>query len=98
MHHLTRHAKVNKNLTFTNTLDEDLDVLYAVIEHDEDDVGLTQTNARLTGMDGENKDNTSNEDYDPEQSNNGYSEVKEDNESNDNNDNGDDAPETEVFV
>ena len=32
VHYLARQAKANKIITFTNTCDEDLDVLYTVIE------------------------------------------------------------------
>ena len=65
VHRLSRQAKSKKNITFTNTRDEDLDVLYAAIEHNEDDVDLAQANDELAGVDGEDKDNASNEDYDP---------------------------------
>ena len=89
--------KTKKTITFTNTRDEDLDVLYAAIKHDKDDVDLAQANNKLTGVDGEDKDDASNEDYAPEQSNDEDSEDKEDYDSDDNNENGDDAPETEVL-
>ena len=85
------------NITFTNTRDEDLDVLYAAIEHDEDDVDLAQANDELAGVDGEDKDDASNEDYDPEQSDGKDSKDKEDNDSNNNDDDGDDAPDTEIL-
>ena len=35
-------SQSQENLTFTNTHNEDLDVLYDAIEHDEDDVDLAQ--------------------------------------------------------
>ena len=47
---------------FTNTRDEDLDVLYAAIEHDEDDVNPAQANAKLAGVDREDEDDASNKD------------------------------------
>ena len=48
-------------------------------------------------MDGEDKDDARDEDYDPEQSNDEDSEDKEDADSNNDNDDGDDAPET-IFL
>ena len=48
-------------------------------------------------MDGEDKDDASDEDYDPEQSNVEDSEDKEDNDSDGDDDDGDDAPETEML-
>ena len=48
-------------------------------------------------MNGEDKDDASNEDYDPEQSNDEDSEDKEDNDSDDNNDDEDDTPERKVL-
>lgn len=97
VHCLTRQAKAKKTITFTNTPDEDLGVLYAVIKHNGDDVDLVQANAKLAGVDGEDKDDASNEDYDPEQSDGKDSEDKEDDDSNGNDDDGDDAPETKVL-
>ena len=41
---------------FTNTRDEDLDILYAATKRDEDDINLAQANDKLTGVDGEDKD------------------------------------------
>ena len=57
VHLLARRAKAKENITFTNTRDEYLYVLYATNKRDTDDVDLTQTNDKLTGMGGENKDN-----------------------------------------
>ena len=50
VHRLARQAKAKKNITFTNTRGEDLDVLYAAIKHDEDDVNLAQANDELAGV------------------------------------------------
>ena len=97
VHRLVRRTNANKNATFTNTRDEDLDVLYAVIKHDEDDVNLAQANDKLTGVDGEDEDDTGNEDYDPEQSNTEDSEDKEDNDSDDGDNDGDDTPEIKIL-
>ena len=47
VHRLARQAKAKKTITFTNTHDEDLDVLYTAIEHNEDDVDLAQANDEL---------------------------------------------------
>ena len=47
VHCLTRQAKAKKNTTFTNTHDEDLDVLYAVNENDDNDVDFPQANDEL---------------------------------------------------
>ena len=52
VHHLARQATAKKNITFTNTHDGDLDVLYAAIEQDEDDVDLAQANNKLAGVGG----------------------------------------------
>ena len=52
VHCLARQAKAKKTITFTNTRDEDLDVLYAAIEHEEDDVDLVQADYKLVGVDG----------------------------------------------
>ena len=48
-------------------------------------------------MDGEDKEDTSDEDYGPEQNEDEDSEDREEDDSNDNDDDGDYAPETEVF-
>ena len=37
VHHLAHHTKANKSLWHTNKHSEDLDVLYADLDHDEDD-------------------------------------------------------------
>ena len=68
MHLLARGAKAKTNITFTNTRAEDFDVLYAAIEHNEDDVGLAKANGELVEVDGEDKDDASNEDYNQEES------------------------------
>ena len=60
-----------------------MDVLYAVIEHDEDDVNLAQANIKLVGVDGEDKDNTRDEDYDPAQNDDKDTEDKKEDDSND---------------
>ena len=69
VHRLTWQSKAKRTLKFTNTGDEDIDVLYAAIEHNGDGVDLAHANDKLLGVDGEDKDNASNEDYNPEQSN-----------------------------
>ena len=65
VHHLARRAKAKKTLTFTNTRGEDLDVLYATIKHDGNDVDPAHAHDKLAGVDGEDKDKTSDDDYDP---------------------------------
>ena len=62
VHHLARQSKAKKTITFTNTRAGDLGVLYAAIEHDEDDVNLAQANDKLAGVDGKDKDDASNKD------------------------------------
>ena len=62
LHRLTWQAKAKKNITFTNAHNEVIDVLYAAIERDEDDVDLAQSNEELAVVDGEDKDNARNED------------------------------------
>ena len=71
---------------FTNTRDEDPDVLYTAIKHSEDDVNFAQANDKFAGVNGEDEENASDEDYDPEQSNNKDSEGKEEDDSNNNDD------------
>ena len=97
MHRLTQQVKAKKNLTFTNTRNEDPDVLYAAIEHDEDDFYLAQANDKLAGVDREDKDDASDEDSDPEQRDHEDLEDKEDNDSNEDNNDGDDTSETEML-
>jgi len=63
MHLLVRGAKAKTNITFTNTRDEDLDVVYAALKHNEDDVSLAKANSELAEVDGEDKDDASDEDY-----------------------------------
>ena len=87
-------SQCQEKLTFTNTPDEDLDILYAAIKHNGDDTDLARVNDELAGMDGEDKDDTNDKDYDPEQSDNKDSEDKEDNDNDDNDDDEDDAPRT----
>ena len=55
-------SQSQEKITFTNTYDEDLDVIFAAIEHNEDDVDLVQANDELVGVDGEDKETTSNKD------------------------------------
>ena len=62
VHCLARQANAKKNIMFTNTRDEDIGVVCAAIEHAEDDVDLAQANDELTGVDGEEEDDASNED------------------------------------
>ena len=69
-------SQSQENITFTNTRDEDLGLLYTAIEHAEDDVDLVKANDKLAGMDGEDEDDASNEGYNLEQSNNEDSEDK----------------------
>ena len=97
VHHLVRQSKAKKSLTFTNTRGEDLFVLYAAIEHDEDDVNPAHAHGELAGVDEEEQYNASNKDYDPEQSNGEDSEDKEDDNSNNNDNDGDDTPEIEIL-
>ena len=89
-----RQAKAKKSITCTNTRDEDLDILYAVIKHNEDDADFVQANDKLSVVDGEDKVDASNEEYDPKQSGGEDSEAKEDDDRNDKDDDGDAAPET----
>jgi hypothetical protein len=53
VHRLARRSKAKKTLTFTNTSDEDLDVLYTAIGQDEDDVDPVNEHDKLAGVDGE---------------------------------------------
>ena len=53
VHRLTQQANAKKNIMFTNTLNEDISVLYAATEHSENDVDPVQANDKLTGVDGE---------------------------------------------
>ena len=92
VYRLTRQAKAEKNLTFTNTNDFDLCVLYAAIGRNKDDINLTQANDKLTWVDQEDKDDASNKNYNLEQIDNKNSKDKDDNVRYNNNNDGDDTP------
>ena len=95
VHRLAQQAKAKKILTsLTNTCNEDHGVLYATIEHNEDDDNPAHAHAKLVGVNREDKANTSNKDYEPEQSNEKDSEDKEDNDGENDDDHGNDTPET----
>ena len=92
VHLLALREKSKKTLTFTNTSDEDPDVLYTAIEYDEGDVDPTRVHYQLAGVDREDKDDAHNDG--PEQGDDKDSEDKEDNDSGNDDNDRDDAPET----
>merc|ERR1712086_528409 len=65
VHRLARRAKAAKNITFTNSDNVDLDVLYADLERDEDDVELEHDDVQPAGVDDEDDDDQEDLDYDP---------------------------------
>ena len=65
VHRLARRAKAAKNITFTNSDNVDLDVLYADLERDEDDVELEHDDVQPAGVDDEDDDDQEDPDYDP---------------------------------
>merc|ERR1712086_273571 len=65
IHRLARRAKAAKKLTFTNNDNEDLDLLYADLERDEDDVELEHDDVQPAGVDDEDDDDQEDPDYDP---------------------------------
>jgi hypothetical protein len=67
VHCLTRRAEAKNALTFTNINNEDLDVLYAARNQDEDDVDPGHDNDELAGVDGEDDEDAHGDNYDPEQ-------------------------------
>ena len=67
VHRFTCRAKDAKKLTFINSDNEDLDVLYVVFKRDEDDIELEQDDvqpARVDDNDGDD-DPQDDPDYDP---------------------------------
>ena len=67
VHCFAPQAEAKRTLTFTNTNDEDLDVLYVALDQNEDDVDLNHDNDYLAGVDGENNEDANNDDCNPEQ-------------------------------
>ena len=65
VHCLIRQEKAKKTLTFTNTRDGNLDVLYTATKHNEDGGNHTHIHAKLTEVEGEDKDDVKDKDYDP---------------------------------
>ena len=67
VHRLARRAKAAKKLTFTNSDNEDLDVLYVDLERDEDDIELEHDDVQPAGVDDDdNEDDPQDDpDYDP---------------------------------
>ena len=67
VHHLARRAKAAKKLTFTNSDNEDLDVLYVDLKRDKDDAKLEQEDVQPAGVeDNDEKDNVQHDpDYEP---------------------------------
>merc|ERR1712086_724113 len=63
LHHLVWQAKAKKTLNFTNTNDEDLDVLYATLDQDGDDVNPNHNNDKLAGVDKEDNEYAKNNKY-----------------------------------
>ena len=49
-HCLAHRAKANKQLAFTNVDTEDLDMLYAVLDRDDDDIELEPKDAQPAGV------------------------------------------------
>merc|ERR1712085_105980 len=56
VHRLARRAKAAKNVTFANSDNVDLDVLYADLERKEDDVELEHDDVQPAGVDDEDDD------------------------------------------
>ena len=56
VHHLAHRAKAARKLTFTNSDNEDLDVLYVDLERDEDDIELEHDDVQPAGVDDEDDD------------------------------------------
>jgi hypothetical protein len=94
---LARRAKAKNTLTFTNTRNEDLDVLYAATEHNEDGVDHAHAHDELTEVDREEEDGARDKDYNPEQSDDKDSEDKDSTNSNGNDKYGDDTLEIEML-
>ena len=95
--YFTRRAKARKPLTFTNTHNDDLTVIYAALDRDEDDVKPNHDHDKPTRVDGWNGEDTHKDDYDPEQDSNKDSEDKDNADSNNTNWDIHDAPEIEVM-
>ena len=83
VHHLACYAKANKTLWFTNKHNEDLDVLYADLDSDEDDDLIGNYPAATTGVDNEDS-NSDDEDYLPGDNDNNSSSTHNDSDSNSN--------------
>ena len=67
VHYLAKQAKAKKILTCANPHDEDLDVLNKALGRDEDDANPDHNHNELAVVDGEDEEDTSNNDYGPEQ-------------------------------
>ena len=64
VHCLARRAKVTKKLTFTNSDNEDLDILYVNLERDEDDVDLEHNDVQPAGVNDDDKEDDPQDDPD----------------------------------
>ena len=64
VHCLAHRAKAAKKLTFTNSDNEDLDVLYVDLERDEDDIELEHDDVQPAGVDDDDDDDDPQEDPD----------------------------------
>lgn len=64
VHLLTRRAKANKLLTFTNTVNEDPETLYVNFEPDEDNADLKKQDVQPAGVDNNDDDDNPQEDRD----------------------------------
>ena len=62
VHRLARRAKSRKTLTFTNARNVDLDILYADIPRDDDDIDLT---GEIAGVDDDEQSDDDDEEYIP---------------------------------
>jgi hypothetical protein len=94
---LARRAKSKKMLTFTNTRNDDLDILYVDLLDDEpDDDASVPTGVNENNADDADNDDENDSDYEPHDDNNtsGGSDTEDDNDSSNDNDNNEDDDES----
>ena len=79
VHRLARRAKAPKKLTFANSDNEDLDILYVNIERDEDNVELEQGDVQPVGVDDDDEEDDPQDDPDCDPNNNSGDDDSDDN-------------------
>ena len=81
IHRLARRAKAAKKLTFANSDNEDLDILYVDLERDKDNAKLEQDDVQPTGVDDDDEEDNPQDDpdYEPDYNSDNYDSYENDN-------------------